>query len=56
MARKLQLSGLRLSRRRSYSSRLIVVLLRLSLILTLSVLIFYLWRKSHHRIMETLLP
>lgn len=56
MARKRRLGRLRLSRRRSFSARLTVVLLRLALILTLSVLLFYIWRKSHHYIMEVLLP
>ena len=50
------LGRLRLSRRRSFSARLTVVLLRLALILALSVLLFYFWRKNHHHIMEVLLP
>jgi hypothetical protein len=42
--------------KRSFSARLIMVLLRLSLVLTLAVLAFYVWRRSHHRIMDALLP
>jgi uncharacterized membrane protein len=56
MARKVRFRRLRLSRRRSFSARLIVVLLRLALILTLAVLVFYVWKKSHHHIMDTLMP
>lgn len=56
MARKGRLARLRLSRRRSFSARLTVVLLRLALILALSILLFYFWRRNHHRIMEVLLP
>lgn len=56
MARKVRFRGLRLSRRRSFSARLTVVLLRLGLVLTMAVLVFYVWKKTHHHIMDALMP
>jgi hypothetical protein len=46
----------RLTQSSSFSARLTVVLLRLFLMLTLSVVIFYFWRRNHHRIMEMFMP